>query len=227
MEFSLDFLLGNVEESAAAARALIAIDCQGDALLEELLDGGAAHVWLVVGIEVAHDEDTAGSTHCVVTLGVETVLVHRVDLVALVGVPPRANHTRAQSIAVVVNDLTHDSSSRSDWRQVSELIRLNIDVIPNILCNSGGMRRSTTPLAIDALVNGLKLVRARVANEHRVGTPAVSGQHDAAVVLAGDNGGSVSHGARSTLLRGWQLRQDIWSHLSEVGRLLNQILVTY
>lgn len=58
VEFSLDLVLRDVEQSAATTGAAISVDCQGDALLQEFLDLDPRHRFLVVGIKVTLNEDT-------------------------------------------------------------------------------------------------------------------------------------------------------------------------
>ena len=109
MEFSLNLLLGDVEKSTATTGAAISVACEGDALLQELLDCNAGHVWLVKGIEVACHEHTTRSTGRILTFGLESELVDRVDLEALIWVPAGTNHTGAQTVPIVVNHFTHDA----------------------------------------------------------------------------------------------------------------------
>jgi hypothetical protein len=89
-------------------------------------------------------------------------------LIALVGVPAGANHTCRKSTSVVVDDFTHNCSSRLNWGQSSQLLRLVVNVVPDILGNAAGVRWGAWSLAVDSVVDGLQLVWASVSDVHRL-----------------------------------------------------------
>ena len=85
-----------------------------------------------------------------------------------------------------MDDLTHNASRRLDRREVAELLRLHFDVIADHSGDGGGVRARAGPLAVNALVDGLELVGAVVA-DIEAGTATVRSEHDAAVVLERNN----------------------------------------
>ena len=224
VEFSLDLLLGNIQKSAATTWALISVDGECNALLQEFFDSIARHIGLVVGIKVSHNEDTTGSTDSVVSFRLETGLVYWVDLIAFIWIPSRADHTRTQRTSVVENDLSHYASSRFHWWECPKLIRLHINIVPDILGNGRSVCRCTTSLTVDSLVNWLELIRAWITNKHRVSWSTISCQHDTSIILTGKNRSTIRHFTRS-IHRCWQFSKHIRSHLS-VDWVVNQILLS-
>lgn len=188
VELTRNLVLRDVKEADAAAGAAITVAGKGDGGLEELLDHVAGHVRLVVGIDEALDEHTAGAGGGEVTRCLEAGLVDLVDLVALIRVPAGANHAGGQVIAIVEDDLTHDAGGGLDGREAAELLGLDLEVVADHARNHGGVRTGAGTLAVDALVDGLELVGA-IVSDVETGTAAISREHDAAVVLGAEDGG--------------------------------------
>ena len=89
---ALGFLLSDLDHADHAARAAIAIGCERNHILEEVLGLLEGEVVPVELVEVAPDEGRTRAGQGPVTLLEKASLVHTVDLIALVGVPARANH---------------------------------------------------------------------------------------------------------------------------------------
>ena len=168
MELSFNFVLCNVEDSAAASRGAISIAGKSDAVLQKFFSSHLGHTWLVVSIHITCDKYWTGATHGVVTLRLESGLVDCVDLVSFVWVPARANEGSTQGVPVVENDFPHYGGSWLHWWEVAKLSSLNINVVSHVLANSACVGGGSWSLSVNSLVNWLKFVWAFVSNEHRL-----------------------------------------------------------
>ena len=166
MEFSFHLLLGDIHKSDAATRASVPVAGKGHSWLQEFLDLGLAHSWLIVCVHETLNENWTRSTDSIVTLIDVSSLIDQVDLVAVLRVPARADDGCAQMVPVIEDDLSHHGSGRLHWWEITQLGGLHVHVVPHILADGRGVRRGSWSLAVDSLVNWLKLIWTFIANEH-------------------------------------------------------------
>ena len=86
------FLLGDLDHADDTAGAAVAVGGERDDILEEVFRLLEREVVPIELVEVPPDERRTRPRQRPVTLLEKACLVHTVDLIALVGVPARANH---------------------------------------------------------------------------------------------------------------------------------------
>ena len=163
---SLRLLLRDLDHADDAARAAIAVGGQRDHILEEVFGLLKCEVVPIKLVEVAPDEGRTGTGQCPITLLKESGLVDTVDLVALVGVPPGANHAGRERARVRVDDLSHDVRGGFNRGKAAKLVCLHVDVVADHFGDGLRVGRRARPLTVDSVVDRLKFVGNTIADVH-------------------------------------------------------------
>ena len=153
MKFSINFIFGNINKSNTSSWTSISVASQGYTTLKKFFNFLSAHCSLVICIHKPLNKYRSRPTHCNVSLILKSILVNWKNLIAFIRIPSWANHAGTQWISITENDFSHYASSWLDWWQITKLLSLNVDVVPDILCNCASVRRSSTSLAINSLMN--------------------------------------------------------------------------
>ena len=127
---------------------------------------GLCEIWIEVSIHITCNVNGTRSSSFVVSFSLETSLINRVNLIAFIWIPSWTNHTSRESSSVGKDYFSHNTSCTSNWREVSKFSCLNIDVMSYDSSNITSMRRGSRSLAINSLMDWLKLIRALISNIH-------------------------------------------------------------
>ena len=155
MKFSVNFIFGDINKSNTSSWTSISVASQRYTTLKKFFDFLSAHGWLIICIHKPLNKHRSRPTYCNISLILKSVLVNWKNLIAFIGIPAWANHAGTQWISITENYFSHYTSSWFDWRQIAKLLSLDVDVVSDILCNCAGVRRSSTSLAINSLMNWL------------------------------------------------------------------------
>jgi hypothetical protein len=163
---TLNLVLGDIYQTDDTTWGSITETSKSDAALYELLSLKASHIFFVVGINITPDEGSTRATQGPVSLFKVARRVNLVNLVALVGVPSTADHGSREGVLIGIDDLPHHGSSWLNRGKITQLWGLDVHVVAYIASNGTGVRWGTRTLAVDALMNGLELVRDTVTYIH-------------------------------------------------------------
>ena len=153
MEFSVNFIFGDIHKSNTPSWTSISIACQRYTTFKKFFYFLSAHSWLVICIHKPLNKHRSWSTYCNISLIFKSVLVNWKYLIAFIRIPSWAYHTCTQRVSITENNFSHYTSSWFDRRQISKLCSLDINVVSNKFSNCACVGRCSTSLAINSLMN--------------------------------------------------------------------------
>lgn len=112
-----------------------------------------SHVRAIICVKITPNKSWAWTWQCPITLFPKSSLIYWVNLIAFIGIPPWANHTRRKWTCIVINDLSHNLSCRFHWRKSIQFLCLSIDVVSNHFSNHTCVWRCTWSLTIYSVMD--------------------------------------------------------------------------